>query len=353
MKILFVIGAGILPEQRVERWKMVSSLYARLGASFRQLGHQIYYYVHEEAYTPEVPASLTWICNDHEHLPLIMETYAPDFVFCWNGSSLGDVATSSICHSYGAKMIYSEQGWFPQSSTLYFDMTGCNGKCGTKNKAYPLLTEMQADTFLKARAEYIESVGIDSLFNKYIYQPVVVDLSKPIFVPLQDERDLNIVQDSPFKTMDEFVSFLIKIYPNQKFLVRPHPKYPKPSLSLFDNVIIDDCKKPMFESLVKCSMVIGINSTTLLESSLLGYKVISFGEGLATGTGLFLDADVKCPPKIPDDVMINREKMMAVLYHLLCVKQFYRNNLGNPIAIMKSPMFQDLLKNLNWNSIYR
>lgn len=353
MNILFVIGAGITPEQRVERWRMVSSLYARLGASFKQLGHQIYYYVHSEAYTDEVPAALTWICNDHEHLPRLMETYRPDFVFCWNGSSYGDVVTSTICHSYGAKMIYSEQGWFPQSSTIYFDMTGCNGKCGTKNITYPLLNDAQVEKFITKRAEYIKSIGIDTLFNKYCYELKVIDLSHKVFVPLQDERDLNIIQDSPFKTMNEFVSFLVEVYPSIEFLVRPHPKYPSPLLPKHPNISIDDCKKPMFESLNGCSMVIGLNSTTLLESALLGYKVVSFGESLGTGTGLFHDATPSSPPAIPDDILLSRETMMATLYHLLCIKQYSRNDLGNPLSIMRSTMFRDLLVNMNWNSIYR
>jgi hypothetical protein len=172
-------------------------------------------------------------------------------------------------------------------------------------------------------------------------------------VPLQDERDLNIVQDSPFKTMDEFVSFLARTYPDYRFVVRPHPKYPKPELGQYANVQLDNPKRPMFESLATCGMVVGINSTTLQESALLGYTVVSFGESLATGTGLFVDAS---PSNVPADlrtVRVKSNEAAAVLHHLLCVKQVERDQLDNPTVIMQSGMFKELCQNLNWNSIYR
>ena len=67
MRVLFAIGAGILPEQRIKRWQMVSQLYAKLGKAFQKLGHQIYYYVHPDAYHEDVPTALTWLCEGHLH----------------------------------------------------------------------------------------------------------------------------------------------------------------------------------------------------------------------------------------------------------------------------------------------
>lgn len=256
MRILFVIGAGILPEQRIKRWQMVSQLYAKLGRSFQKLGHQIYYYVHPEAYHEDVPPALTWLGEDHLHLPNVLENFRPDFVFCWNGSSPGDVATATIAQAHGAKLVYSEQGWFPQAPTLYFDFSGCNGKCGTKNKSYAPLSPAEQKRFIEQRKAYITQIGEAARFDAGKFEIRPPDKSRPIFVPLQDERDLNIVQDSPFKTMDEFVGFQSRTYPSNQYVVRPHPKYPNPALGQYGNVRLDNPKRPMFESLAACGMVV-------------------------------------------------------------------------------------------------
>lgn len=354
MRILFVIGAGILPEQRIKRWQMVSQLYARLGRGFQRLGHQVYFYVHPDAYHEDVTPALTWQCPDHEHLPHVLENFNPEFVFCWNGSSAGDVTTATLSQAHGAKMVFSEQGWFPQAPTLYFDLSGCNGKCGTKNRSYAELNEGETKRFLARRKAYITDTGQAERFNVDTFTVAPPDLAKPVFVPLQDERDLNIVQDSPFKTMNEFVGFLAASYPQQRFIARPHPKYPKPALDSYPNVELDDPKRPMFESLAACGMVVGINSTTLLESALLGFTVVSVGESLATGTGLFIDMrPSKQPPPALDTLRVKPQAAAAMLHHLLCVKQMQRDALDDPVVLMQSSMFRELTQNLNWNTLNR
>lgn len=354
MRILFVIGAGILPEQRIKRWQMVSQLYARLGQSFMRLGHQVYFYVHPDAYHEDVPAALTWQCADHEHLPHVLENFQPEFVFCWNGSSAGDITTGTIAQAHGAKMVFSEQGWFPQAPTLYFDLSGCNGKCGTRNRRYAALNDNEHKRFIARRKAYINEVGQADRFDAQTFTVRPPDLSKPVFVPLQDERDLNIVQDSPYKTMNEFVGFLSRSYPARQFVVRPHPKYPDPQLDDYANVQLDNPKRPMFESLASCGMVFGINSTTLLESALLGFTVVSVGESLATGTGLFVDIRPgrDAPPAL-ETLQVDDAAAAATLHHLLCVKQMQRDALEDPVILMQSNLFRDLTQNLNWNSIYR
>ncbi len=353
MRILFVIGVGILPEQRIKRWQMAAQLYAKLGKAFQRLGHQVYYYVHPEAYHEDVPPSLSWQCEDHYHLPTILEKFEPDYVFCWNGSSAGDLTTSAIAHARGAKMVYSEQGWFPQATTLYFDMAGCNGKCGTKNRHYPKISPEEARRFLERRKMYIESIGQSNRYPVDAFRIMPPDLSKPVFLPLQDERDLNIVQDSPFRTMDEFVEVVSHRWPNLHFIVRPHPKYPNPKLRKYSNITLDNPKKPMFDTLAECGLVIGINSTTLLESALLGYTVLSFGESLATGTGLLVDVRPDLMPENLSDIRINYDEAESTLNHLLVVKQMFRDQLDNPLVLMQSSMFRDLSQHLNWNNIYR
>lgn len=340
MRTLFVSGAGILPEQRVHRWKMVSRLYAHMAESLRALGHRTYFYVHPEAWDDALPEARCWTHPGHDHFDYVLDSVQPDFVFCWNGSSPGDRTTATMASAAGAKMVYSEQGWFPQSATLYFDMTGTNARCGTRRKRYAPLGEKERVRFLKLRADYISACGIGALFDPDRFILALPDLSKPVFVPLQDERDLNIVQDSPFKTMDAFVGFLTTTWPELRFRVRPHPKFPSPALSAYPNVDLDDPKRPMFDSLAQCGMVMGINSTTLLEAALLGKTVISFGESLATGTGLLVDAKPDAPPD-PSRARVETSAAEAVLLMLLR-KQMRRDGLSRPAEVLGSMIFAEM-----------
>lgn len=353
MKILFAIGVGILPEQRVSRWQMVSSLYAQLGQSFKQLGHQVYYYVHPEALTADIPKDHTIIAEDHVQFDYILQKFKPDFTFCWNGSSFGDTVTTTYACKANTKMVYSEQGWFPQKTSIYFDFQGCNAKSSIANVKRQKLNATQYSQLVAKRNDYIKDVGWPDSGEKSTFTHKAVDPTKPIFVPLQDERDLNIIQDSPFKSMNSFVSFLSKEYPNAQFRVRPHPKYPKPYLDDYENVTLDNPKKPMFKSLAECGLVIGINSTTLQESALLGYPVISFGKSLATGTGLFIDASENNFPRSLSEVKVIKDEVEAMLFELLCKRQFLRQDLGKANKVANSWLYREMVVLSNWNKIYK
>jgi len=95
----------------------------------------------------------------------------------------------------------------------------------------------------------------------------------------------------------------------------------------------------------------GLNSTVLLESALLGYPVVSFAESLATGTGLFVDArrsSPKGPPPL-DDVRIDSGRAEAVLAHLL-QKQLPRDQLSDPVALLQSSIFRELREFTEWQT---
>ena len=356
MRILFTIGLGIYPEQRVARWKMVSRLFLNLSQAFEALGHQVFFMSHPEALIPELPAHLVWVGADHEHLDLLSESFRPDFVFTWNGSSPGDRVTATLASAMGAKMVFAEQGWMPQKDTIYFDMKGTNASCSIRNSRFPAPTQPADQArFHEARRNFVEMTRFSGPVDLNRLEIRPFDLSKPIFVPLQDERDLNILLDSPFKSMQALLQFLTARLPAAKFLVRPHPKYPNPQFDTFGNVEVADPGKSMFDQLADCGGVIGINSTTLIESAMLGYSVVSLGGSLATGTGLFLDWS-------PGDALdgetlrgrrIDREAAEGVLYHLLCVKQMLREDLGDASKIMRAAFFRDMVRMMEWNPISR
>ncbi|MBX9749761.1 MAG: hypothetical protein K5Q68_09125 [Roseococcus sp.] len=356
MRILFTIGLGIFPEQRVDRWRMVARLFLNMSQAFEALGHQVFFMSHPEALIPELPAHLVWVGADHEHLDLLTESFKPDFVFTWNGSSPGDRVTATLASAAGAKMVFAEQGWMPQKDTIYFDMKGTNANCSTRNSRFAAVTSLADQArFNEIRRNFIDMSKFRNPINVTRLEIRPFDMSKAIFVPLQDERDLNILLDSPFKSMQALLQFLTEKLPSAKFLVRPHPKYPNPQLDTFDNVEVADPKKSMFDQLADCGGVIGINSTTLIESALLGYSVVSLGGSLATGTGLFLDwaPGEELSSEVLAARRVDQEAAAATLHHLLCVKQMLREDLGDPGKIRTSALFSEMVRMMKWNPISR
>jgi|GEM_PF-2654478 len=213
-----------------------------------------------------------------------------------------------------------------------------------KNTQYKKLNFIQSLQLKKLKQQYLKKKGtplLKRIFNNRvkILQP---DLSKPIFVPLQDEGDTNITKFSPFKKMDDFVGYLSKNYPKQQFIVRPHPLFKDVYIGKYNNVEIDPPSNNYLETLNQCGLVMGINSTTLLESALYNKPVIAFGQSIGTGTGVFYDADKSAPPKLKK-VKINNKHACAFLYFLLAKVQMKQNKLGDYNYIMKSRLF-DLLQ---------
>lgn len=343
MRFIFTSGLGISESQRIGRWKMVSNLFSRLSRSLEHLGHESLLIVHPQAEDEALPKDRTWLIKDHSTFNTQVVRFKADFVFCWNGGSPGDRITARIARSHGSGMVFAEQGWFPQNTTIYFDFVGTNARCSTRGVTYPRLTDRELNFLNKFKSAYMEHMGIADIFPVRRSKKQRLRNSSPIFVPLQDERDLNITQDSPFHTMNEFLVAIRRFWPKAPLLVKPHPKYPNPQLEEVSNTTFLRPNESPFPAIADSGFVAGINSTLLLESALLGKPVVSFGRSLASGTGLFTELSPDVPPPPLRRLAPDSRRAESTLFRLVR-KQMMRSDLDSPEAVTKSEFFHELVR---------
>ena len=146
-----------------------------------------------------------------------------------------------------------------------------------------------------------------------------------IFVPIQDEGGTQITRLSPFKTMKEFLEYVLQLYAfdrDLKILFKKHPSAPCEApdddrlVEVFDNV---------HHYLPYAENVVGINSTVLFETLLYHQRILAVGLGLASRR---FDSDAE------------REKFI-----MNCLdKQLYHADLGDAGVIKKSWFYQGILE---------
>lgn len=178
------------------------------------------------------------------------------------------------------KTVYMEHGWLPQRDHNYIDAKGTGARSS-------LLTSWR---HLIGREERISST---ILKLKQAYRPGKVSLSLPrnyILVPLQLERDTSIVYDSPyFKSMPSLVGFVQRHFPDYPIVVKLHPM----DDMQFDlhNVSVVAGNVPMNDLVPGAEVVIGVNSTSLIEALVHGKRVGALGLNVASNKGVFYEGD--------------------------------------------------------------
>ncbi len=159
---------------------------------------------------------------------------------------------------------------------------------------------------------------------------------------MQDESDTNITVASPFKKMSDFIKLLAEKYPSYNFVVRPHPSGKPDDLPQLNNVKYQDIKVDIYKDLHKYGLVMGINSTLLLESVLLGIPVCAFGVGIGTGTGVFYELDKNNLPEDFSEISINSDLAKSYLSFLISDRQIHKKNLLS-IKFLKRSYLGELL----------
>lgn len=181
---------------------------------------------------------------------------------------------------------FAEQGWFPQKGHFYIDRSGPNGYSSLRGKAISRkLTE--ADRMAVARRIEDFHAGVQSSDGDFI------------FVPLQVEVDSNISRFSNIPPCDHrvrwFVQQVCEAFPDHKIVFRMHPLERRMDAK-FQKVIAQYGHAELNndgtagEWCAEAKAVVGINSTVLLEALTYGKPVLQFGEGIASGNGVVLEA---------------------------------------------------------------
>lgn len=133
----------------------------------------------------------------------------------WNGELDGDKAAAKYCRQHGIPHFFIECGFFSQRSHVIVSRRGSVG--GNLLKHEPLPPNSADD-----------EAALDEFFRRYAHRYAHGPrLSSHVLGMLQLEKDTAIKHHSPFPTMQVFVDYVERCFPDDKVRFKAHPAYPK------------------------------------------------------------------------------------------------------------------------------
>jgi hypothetical protein len=339
---LFTLALGV--HDRPERWGSVSGYYLSLAHSLERLGHRVVF-----ALSPQIRVRSAFAKHDcrtvadHAALDGLLVAEGFTHAFIWGGRLDADRETRDRLEARGVRVVFSELGWFPQAGTVYFDPHGTNAEVSFNGHPYAECLPAARKEFARRRREfYRRKAGLGFFAAPPQFNIKEPDLSKPILVPLQDESDTNITLASPFKRMADFIDCLALNYPNYRFVVRPHPSAPAANLPRHANVTYQESSVDVYRGMADFGLVVGINSTLLLESAMMNMPVVAFGQGIGTGTGVFHELAADDLPVGLEQVRVDTARAESYLAFLIGQRQLFKQDLRAPRRV-RSSYLGDLL----------
>ena len=273
--------------------------------------------------------------NDKLSLKMLGK-FRPDYLIVWNG----DLPKDNIVKSWAVKsnipIIYVEMGWFPQEKTVYFDLRGVNASSevrGIKLNRVSLYQKKKLHMFLQRYHQEMNLCG-----NKLP--------SDFIFVPLQVETDSNILKNSSIKRMKDLVKRVATIFKDEIIIVRPHPKHPDVKLGRMANIRIDT-RSGLHNLVKKARVVIGINSTVLLEALTYFKPVVALGKGLFSNHNVLIEGQDLTIEEILHGIKkrISRRKKARIedfLFELIFNRTYFNEHLSDSNMVKNSHWYKKI-----------
>ncbi|MBU1298421.1 MAG: hypothetical protein KKF20_06490 [Bacteroidetes bacterium] len=264
----------------------------------------------------------------------------PDYIILWNGDLPKDDIVKNWAIKSDIPIIYVEMGWFPQEKTVYFDFRGVNASSeirGIKLKRVSLYQRKKLHMFLQKYHQEMNLYG-----NKLP--------SDFIFVPLQVETDSNILKNSAIKTMKGLVERVASIFKDEIIIVRPHPKHPDVKLGRIPNMCVDT-SSDLHNLVKKARVVVGINSTVLLEALTYFKPVVALGEGLFSNHNVLIEGRDLTNAEIIHEIkkLISKEKKARIedfLYELIFKRTYYNEHLSDSSMVKNSHWYKKISRRL-------
>ncbi|MFV8782431.1 hypothetical protein ACNKU7_08430 [Microbulbifer sp. SA54] len=238
---------------------------------------------------PKDPESIMKSIREHRNratIPLL-KAYNPDEVHVWNGLAhfQQDFIQTVRSANPNQSFVFMEAGWYPQKAHYYQDPNGVNGASSISETSPPPLSSDESQEVKKWKAEFRKKNGDHKIKNK-----------EYIFIPLQLETDTNIALFSPFKTMRELLVWVISNTTKAtQIVVRPHPLDDQIDYhqiaNLSDRISIDTTSD-LHKLLAECKLVIGVNSTVLLEALIYHKPVVALGRGVFSSSPAIYKHDI-------------------------------------------------------------
>lgn len=332
LRIVFPIAVGF--NDRPERCHAVARFFATMGNTLREIGVESWYVCHPRAVKglDSIRADRKFIREDHRDFGQLLDQMRPDVMFLWNGATDAHQITKRFAEERRIPIRYAELGWLPQSTTMYFDLEGTNARSSIRRLD---LSRVAIHPGLDEWLDQWRNQQLSKTPGRAVGDPAC-SLSEPraefcrngyIFVPLQDERDVNITLASPYPSMNAFVTALSWKFPNERFVVRPHPQFSDVAISPRPNLMVTT--EGFLHSWIQhADAVVGINSTVLIESLAWNKPTHSVGAGVTTGLDVMYESDGVEKMTLRREIDSARcDRIRRLLSELIFRRQFDRRDL--------------------------
>ncbi|MGI0523050.1 hypothetical protein [Rhizobium giardinii] len=284
--------------------------------------------------------------RSHEISKLI-NSFEPSYVIIWGGDFEYQRGTRHGIKNADTvpKTIFFEVGWLPQQDFLYFDTRGVNRSSTLVDYDYPMLLPYEKRQLKRAKEQFWnERVGVGGPTPR----------KDSVFVPLQIETDTSFRLGSPFQSNADFIRFLERWLPDGlSATLKLHPKdhsrnYPPIGQRRNFRVIASGS---LDSTMVEAEYVIGLNSTVLIEALMLGKHPIAFGQGLFTGSGAIIEANIDArasdvlPQRISDEAR-DRFLFELIFRRQVSLRALERRDYSH---LASREPFESILEEAGWN----
>lgn len=191
---------------------------------------------------------------------LLRKLHSAAFVLIWNGLQNKSPLASEYCIAQGIPHAYFELGMLPQHETWFVDP---DGFCGRSRLCKDL--------------GWVTRDDMERLHRRRDKLRIVHPCSDngDILVPMQIFMDTQVVFNTPYRKMDDFIDHLMSIFPRDQLLIRPHPKGDV-DYSKYPVRVESRCK--YLDSCARAHCVVGLTSTCLMEAAVYGKPVLALGD---------------------------------------------------------------------------
>lgn len=223
---------------------------------------------------------------------------------------------------YKGFYLFSELGWLTYQRCFYLDHMGIgNYNSMFKRTFSSIYKKPEIDIINRYKKD------LDEELNKFQKS---VPYDNYILAPLQVDGDSKLIIGSPhFKTVSDFVDHIINLVPNTYIILfKNHPKnkHPAPIPKLPNVIDITHEKYNKKQLIEKAFLIVGINSTFLLESLYLHKKVCSFGLDVFSNKDLVIDGFGKTFDEIINTIPTNLAKVDRFINELFLRQIYFHGN---------------------------
>lgn len=190
---------------------------------------------------------------------LLRHLHGAAFVLIWNGMHDKTPLAHAYCQEQGVPHAFFEYGMLPQADTFFVDPDGFCGRSRLcKDLGWVTRDDMER---LYRRRECLRVKHPESDTGD-------------ILVPMQIFMDTQVVYNTHYRKMEDYIDHLHAIFPRERLLIRPHPKggvdYSRMGVRV-------DTHRPFLEACSKSHCVVGLTSTCLMEAAVYGKPVMAMG----------------------------------------------------------------------------